>query len=565
VLLCLGTPAFQAKQEVKKNGSTMAAKEYSFLIGDPVWAKMKGFSAWPGKIEMPPEHLKRPTTKKPMHCVFFFGSYDYGWLPETDLKPYKEFKDKMNTTKKSVKKAIDEIEAYIEGGCKSNATTIVATSKAAAKATPKKTPTKKADANSSKLDASSNEDDEDAEFDALFSETPTPTSASKPKKRVKSGDADGTPKVKKAKTPSKKAAEKVKSDEELDENLSNGEENDTPNHVNNRKSASSAVSSFLDRPYLNRPPPSSPTLIDMSSTSKVLAEKDIQPSTLKFGFLGLGIMGSGIVKNLLNSGHSVTVWNRTLEKCKDFVKAGAKEAITPGDVIAESDITFSCVADPQVAKDMVFGNCGVLSEISTTKGYVEMTGIDADTSQDIAEAISLKGGRYLEAQVQGSKEQSSEGSLVLLVAGDKSLFDDCQSCFQAMGKNSFYLGEVGNASKMNLVLQLMGGVAMAGLAEGMALADRAGLQQKDILEVLQLTGLACPLMVEKGKAIIEGGFPTSHPLKHMQKDLKLSLNMGDQLDQPLPLSASANEVFKHAKRLGYGDHDTSAVYIRARF
>ena len=214
---------------------------------------------------------------------------------------------------------------------------------------------------------------------------------------------------------------------------------------------------------------------------------------------------------------------------------------------------------------MVFGNCGVLSEINTTKGYVEMTGIDADTSQDIAEAISLKGGRYLEAQVQGSKDQSQDGSLVILVAGDKSLFDDCQSCFQAMGKYSFHLGEVGNASRMNLVLQLMSGVALAGLAEGMALADRAGLQQKDILEVLQLTGLACPMMVNKGKAILDGSFPPNHPLQHMQKDLKLSLNMGDQLEQPLPLTASANEVFKHAKRLGYGEHDTSAVYIRARF
>jgi len=553
----------------------MATKEYSFLIGDPVWAKMKGFSAWPGKVELPPEHLKRPITKKVMHCVFFFGSYDYGWLPESDLKPYKEFKDKMNTTKKSIKKAIDEIEAYISGGCKANAATIVATSKNAAagaetpnKTTPaKKTPSKKADKNASKLDASSNEDDEDAEFDALFSENKTPAPPSGKKKRAKSGDDndEGTPKPKKAKSPNKKAAAAPTKSEEEDLTEEPSEDDDTPNHLNNRKSATSAVSSFLDRPYLNRPPPSSPNLVDMSSTSKVLAEKDIQPSTLKFGFLGLGIMGAGIVKNLLNSGHCVTVWNRTLEKCKDFVKAGAKEALTPGDVIAESDITFSCVADPQVAKDMVFGNCGVLTEINTTKGYVEMTGIDADTSQDIAEAISLKGGRYLEAQVQGSKEQSSEGSLVLLVAGDKSLFDDCQSCFQAMGKNSFYLGEVGNASKMNLVLQLMSGVALAGLAEGMALADRAGLQQKDILEVLQLTGLACPLMVEKGKAIIEGGFPTSHPLKHMQKDLKLSLNMGDQLDQPLPLTASANEVFKHAKRLGYGDHDTSAVYIRARF
>lgn len=529
----------------------MASKEYTLRIGDPVWAKMKGFSAWPGKIDMPPDHIKRPTMKAVMHCVFFFGTHDYGWIQETDLKPYQEFKSKFMSSKKSVKKAADEIEAYIAGGCKATSQSIVA----AAKPTPKKkTPAKK-----KKADAE--EEDDDAEFDALFSEKKTPVST---KKRVKSAESDDTP-AKKAKTMEENDDAEEEEEEEEDENGSEDGALTPSNHVNNRKSASSAINSFLDRPYLQRPPPSSPTLVDMSSSSKVLAEKDIQPSKLKFGFLGLGIMGTGCVKNLLNSGHSVTVWNRTLEKCKDFVKAGAKEALTPGDVIAESDITFSCVADPQVAKDMVFGNCGVLSEINTTKGYVEMTGIDADTSQDIAEAISLKGGRYLEAQLQGSKEQSSDGSLVLLVAGDKSLFDDCQSCIQAMGKNSFYLGEVGNASKMNLVLQLMSGVALAGLAEGMALADRAGLQQKDILEVLELTGLACPTMIEKGKAIIEGGFPTSHPLKHMQKDLKLSLNMGDQLDQPLPLTASANEVFKHAKRLGYGDHDTSAVYIRARF
>ena len=88
----------------------------------------------------------------------------------------------------------------------------------------------------------------------------------------------------------------------------------------------------------------------------------------------------------------------------------------------------------------------------------------------------------------------------------------------------------------------MMGVTLAGLAEGMALADRAGLQQKDVLEVLELTGLACPILLNKGKSIIDGGFPTHQPLQHMQKDLKLSLNMGDTLEQPLPLTASANEV-----------------------
>lgn len=500
---------------------------------------MKGFAAWPGKIDMPTDSMKRPAVKKEIHCVFFFGTHDYAWILDGDLKPYREFKDMLNKKKASAsfKKAVTEMEEFLLTGktCK---------------------------------DLPNPEDAEkDAEFDALVSgEKPKKTPAKSKKRSINQdsdeGNSNGTSSAKKPKGSAKK---KVRNDSSADNHTDNDRDGSPPpmNHSTNKISASSAVSNFLNRPTVECP--ASPGM-DISSSSQALKDKAIEPSTLNFGFLGLGIMGSGIVKNLLNSGHKVTVWNRTAEKCKDFLTIGAKEALTPGDVIAESDITFSCVADPQAAKDMVFGNCGVLTEINSCKGYVEMTGIDADTSQDIAEAISLKGGRYCEAQIQGSKDQSNQGTLVILVSGDRSLFDDCQSSFKAMAKNTFYLGEVGNASKMNLVLQLMSGVALAGLAEGMALADRAGLQQKDVLEVLELTSLACPMVLTKGKAIIDGVFQTTHqPLTHMQKDLKLSLNMGDQLEHPLPLTASANEVFKHAKRLGYGDHDTSAVYIRARF
>jgi 3-hydroxyisobutyrate dehydrogenase len=303
----------------------------------------------------------------------------------------------------------------------------------------------------------------------------------------------------------------------------------------------------------------------VENVSDTLKQKGIKASCLKFGFLGLGIMGQGIVKNLLNSGHSVNVWNRTPAKCRDFVKAGAVKGQTPADVVSASDITFSCVSDPQAAKDMVFGNCGVLQEMGQNKSYVEMTSVDMETSQDIAEAIVMRGGRYMEVQIQGSKTQSEEGTLILLAGGDRSLFDDCHSCFKAMSIGSFYLGDVGMASKMNLVMQVINGTVVAGLAEGLALADRAGLQQKDLLEILELTTLSCPAILDKAKCIIEGAFPTSMPLQHMQKDLRLSLQMGDQLEQPLPLTATANEVFKHAKRLGYGEHDVSAVYIRARF
>jgi len=495
---------------------------------------------------MPPQDVKRPAIKKQMHCVNFFGTNDFAWIEEFSIKGYEQFKDTFIKSKqtKQMSQAIEEIEVYL----------------------------KTRDAKSQTVESEDNE-----EFDALVTGASSPA-VKKLKKTVKkteakkreANDSDSSASGPSSTSPSKRARvtkTQTKAQAKEEPSSSRAEELDSspvPSYSSGLKKSSAAVSGLLDRPTLARP--ASPSIgIDLVTSSQTLREKDIQPSKLNFGFLGLGIMGSGMVKNLLNSGHNVSVWNRTTDKVRDFVEAGAKEALTPSDVIADSDITFSCVSDPQAAKDLVFGNCGVLQEINTTKGYVEMTGIDSETSQDIAEAISLKGGRYLEAQIQGSKTQAQDGTLVILVSGDRSLFDDCQSCFQAMGKNSFYLGEVGNATKMNLVLQTMMGVTLAGLAEGMALADRAGLQQKDVLEVLELTGLACPILLNKGKSIIDGGFPTHQPLQHMQKDLKLSLNMGDTLEQPLPLTASANEVFKHAKRLGYGEHDVSAVYIRARF
>lgn len=120
---------------------------------------------------------------------------------------------------------------------------------------------------------------------------------------------------------------------------------------------------------------------------------------------------------------------------------------------------------------MVFGNCGVLSADSLRDGkaYVEMTGMDDATSIEICEAIVSKGGRYLETQIQGSKKEAEEGELLLISAGDRSVFDECSTCFQAMSSRSFFLGDVGNAAKMYMVLQVMAGVNLAGLAEAMAL------------------------------------------------------------------------------------------------
>lgn len=129
---------------------------------------------------------------------------------------------------------------------------------------------------------------------------------------------------------------------------------------------------------------------------------------------------------------------------------------TPSDVVQNSDVIFSCLADLHFVKEVVIGNCGVLYQAEDPanlvgKAYVEMTSTDPDTSREICKIIERRGNHYLEAQMQGSKKQAEEDSLIILAAGDKSLFDDCLTYFKAIGKTAFYLGTVRSATKMNLL------------------------------------------------------------------------------------------------------------------
>jgi 3-hydroxyisobutyrate dehydrogenase len=377
----------------------------SFSVGDLVWAKMKGFPPWPGLVTDPPQEMTKKPNKKNVsyRCIFFFGSKNYGWIDEGGLKHYVKFKDSLSKSGKSsgFRDACAAIEEYYKK--KESGETVNVTM-----------------------------EEEDEAFDRLMGSTSTPV----PKKKGKKGGDEpvegaeppkrkGRPKKnpdappKRALSPASLPVSKKKRQvrQASEDSLSGGRGDEAP-YGSSPPYRRGPGSNLLDRPPNISRPETPPLNLDI--VSQTLKEKNITPSPLKFGFLGLGIMGSGIVKNLLNSGHKVIVWNRSPEKSQEFVKAGAEMAITPSDVVGSADITFSCVSDPQAAKDMVFGNCGVLTEMNSSKAYVEMTGIDADTSCDIGEAVTSKGGRYLEAQMQGSKKQAEEGTVVILAAGDRS-------------------------------------------------------------------------------------------------------------------------------------------------
>uniref|UniRef100_A0A670YJH5 Cytokine-like nuclear factor N-PAC n=4 Tax=Colubroidea TaxID=34989 RepID=A0A670YJH5_PSETE len=285
----------------------------------------------------------------------------------------------------------------------------------------------------------------------------------------------------------------------------------------------------------------------------------ITPTDKKIGFLGLGLMGSGIVSNLIKMGHTVTVWNRTAEKCDLFIQEGARLGRTPAEVVSTCDITFACVSDPKAAKD-VLGPSGVLQGIRPGKCYVDMSTVDADTVTELAQVIVSRGGRFLEAPVSGNQQLSNDGMLVILAAGDRGLYEDCSSCFQAMGKTSFFLGEVGNAAKMMLIVNMVQGSFMATIAEGLTLAQVTGQSQQTLLDILNQGQLASIFLDQKCQNILQGNFKPDFYLKYIQKDLRLAIALGDSVNHPTPMAAAANEVYKRAKALDQSDNDMSAVY-----
>ncbi len=276
----------------------------------------------------------------------------------------------------------------------------------------------------------------------------------------------------------------------------------------------------------------------------------------KYGFLGLGIMGQPMAGNLLRTGCELRVWNRTPAKCAPLAREGAVVCEGPAEVCAGSDITFAMLADPEAAR-AVFASAA--SGLGPGHDYVDMSTVDARTSKDLAAAATRAGARFLEAPVSGSKQPASDGSLVILAAGDRSLYDDAAPALDAMGKLKVYLGEVGQGACVKLVVNMIMGGMMTAFGEGLALAGRAGLDGPTLLDVLAAGALANPMFAGKGPAILDGSFSPAFPLRHMQKDLRLALQLGDDLAQPLPTAASANAAFIRARDEGLADLDFSAV------
>lgn len=281
---------------------------------------------------------------------------------------------------------------------------------------------------------------------------------------------------------------------------------------------------------------------------------------MKIGFVGLGIMGSAMASNLLKAGFNVTVWNRSADKYSPLVDLGATVATSPRAAAEISDVVIAMMATPAAVLSVRDGAEGIIAGLSSGRGYVDMSTVDADTSLESYRLAHEKGALFLEAPVAGSRKPAEDATLTIMAAGDRELYDSSLPVLEKMGKKLLFFGETGKASRMKLANNLVMCGMLTALCEGISLAAGSGLDTAQLLEILDSGAVANPMFRLKGPQIAANKeFPTAFPLKHMQKDLRLALQLAEEVGQPLFVTATINELYKKALAENHGDADFAAI------
>lgn len=280
------------------------------------------------------------------------------------------------------------------------------------------------------------------------------------------------------------------------------------------------------------------------------------------GMIGLGLMGKPMAANLMKSGFSVTVWNRTRAKADELVRAGAKLAGSPREVAAAADLLLTIVSDPPALEEVLWSKNGALEGLRRGSAYVDSSTVSPALARRIAEACAERGVAFLDAPVTGGTWGAEKGELVFMVGGEAETLKRLEPVLGAMGKRWFHLGPHGAGQTVKLAMNMILALEVDALAEALALVTGAGIPGQRLIEVLQSSMARAAVLDIKAPMILEGNFPPSFPLRLMHKDLGLALELANQIGVPLPATAAAREIYNSVKGAAKEDLDYAAV---ARF
>jgi 3-hydroxyisobutyrate dehydrogenase-like beta-hydroxyacid dehydrogenase len=278
------------------------------------------------------------------------------------------------------------------------------------------------------------------------------------------------------------------------------------------------------------------------------------------GFVGLGVMGSRMVKRLLDAGHSVTGYNRTKSKAQWLLEAGMKWADTPRAVAEAGEITFSMVTNTEALEAVTGGADGILAGLGAGKIYIDMSTVSPAASREIAQRVKSKGAQMLDAPVSGSVITLEEGKLSIMAGGDREAFQRALPILEAIGPKVTHVGANGLAVSMKIATNLSLAVQMLAFSEGVLLAEKSGIARETAVEVLLNSVIASPMVKYRGPFVLKMPDEAWFDVNMMQKDLLLALEMGRQLDVPLPTTAITNEMLTAARGMGLAEKDFAILF-----
>jgi 3-hydroxyisobutyrate dehydrogenase len=286
----------------------------------------------------------------------------------------------------------------------------------------------------------------------------------------------------------------------------------------------------------------------------------------KTAFLGLGIMGGSMAANLSRAGFAVCGWNRTPDKptVKSAQAAGVQSANTALEAVKDVDAVFLCLTDAADLKELLLGETGIAGGIARGALVVDMSTTGPACARDLHGQLFKLGLHYLDAPVSGGDVGAREGTLTIMVGGDRSDFDRAQPYFKAMGKNIWYCGESGSGQAVKLCNQVLCAVNMVAVVEAIGLAESLNIDPKFVVDVCQSGAAGSWALSNLGPRILKGDLAPGFKLKDMLKDLRLVGECGPDSDA-LPGTGLAEKMFVTARSLGGtngGDQGTQAM-IRA--
>jgi 3-hydroxyisobutyrate dehydrogenase-like beta-hydroxyacid dehydrogenase len=276
----------------------------------------------------------------------------------------------------------------------------------------------------------------------------------------------------------------------------------------------------------------------------------------KLGFLGLGIMGYPMARNLARGGHQVALWSHTPAKAQKLAEAeGAVACATPREVAAQSECVFLCVGDTKMSEQVILGPDGVVEGAQPGTVVADSSTVSPSRSRTIGEKLAAKGIHFLDAPCTGSKPGAEGGTLTFMVGGDQEVFERVRAYFEPMGKQLYYCGGAGLGLQAKLTQNLILCNLLQAFNEGFVLAAKAGLDMDLMLDIISNSAARSGLVSFKAPYVFRRDFATNFSVRWMHKDIGLMLDSGFELNVPLPLTGLTQQMFRAALAKGYGDDD----------